>query len=154
MQALRRFVRDEVGQSLVEISLTLPMLCFLLIGGADVARAFAIQIAVQNGARAAAEASAIDFTPTQAQALTWAVQEMNRTPGMNASLCNPSTATCTITITRRQSDGLTACIQTPDITTPCYFTVRIQYTWKTIIPWPMIPNTFNLDRTTIVRAFV
>ena len=154
MQALRRFVRDDVGQSLVEIALTLPMLCFLLIGGADVARAFAIQIAVQNGARAAAEASAIDYTPTQAEALTWAIQEMNRTPGMNATLCNPSTATCTITITRKQLDGITDCIQTPDITTPCFFKVRVQYTWKTIIPWPMIPNSFNLDRSTSVRGFV
>ena len=154
MNALRAFLRDEIGQSLVEIALTLPMLCFLLIGGADIARAFAIQIAVQNGARAAAEASAIDYTPTNAEALAWAIQEMNRTPGMNANLCNPSTATCTITISRKQVDGVTACIQTPDITTPCYFTVRIQYTWRTIIPWPMIPNTFQLDRTTIVRAFV
>jgi Flp pilus assembly protein TadG len=154
MQALRRFVREEIGQSLVEISLTLPMLCFLLIGGTDVARAFAIQIAVQNGARAAAEASAIDYTPTQAEALTWAIQEMNRTPGMNASLCNPSTATCTITISRKQTDGITDCIQTPDIATPCYFKVRVQYTWKTIIPWPMIPNSFNLDRSTSVRGFV
>jgi Flp pilus assembly protein TadG len=154
MQAFRRFIRDEVGQSLVEIALTLPMLCFLLIGGADIARAFAIQIAVQNGARAAAEASAIDYTPTQAEALAWATQEMNRTPGMNASLCNPSTATCTITITRKQLDGITDCIQTPDIATPCFFKVRVQYTWKTIIPWPMIPNSFNLDRTTSVRGFV
>jgi Flp pilus assembly protein TadG len=154
MQAFRRFIRDEVGQSLVEIALTLPMLCFLLIGGADIARAFAIQIAVQNGARAAAEASAIDYTPTQAEALTWAIQEMNRTPGMNASLCNPSTATCTITISRKQLDGITDCIQTPDIATPCFFKVRVQYTWKTIIPWPMIPNSFNLDRSTSVRGFV
>jgi Flp pilus assembly protein TadG len=154
MQALRRLVRDEAGQSLIEIALTLPMLCFLLIGGADVARAFAIQIAVQNGARAAAEASAIDYSPTPAQALTWAIQEMNRTPGMNATLCNPPTATCTITVARKQTDGVTDCVQTPDISTPCYFSVRVQYTWKTIIPWPMIPNQFRLDRTTIVRAFV
>ena len=154
MNAVRQYLRDQVGQSLVEIALTLPMLCFLLIGGADIARAFAIQIAVQNGARAAAEASAIDYTPTNTEALTWAIQEMNRTPGMNANLCNPSTATCTITIARKQSDGVTSCIQTPDIATPCFFSVRIQYTWKTIIPWPMIPNQFQLDRTTIVRAFV
>lgn len=154
MNWLTNFHRGQLGQSMIEIALSLPMLCFLLIGGTDIARGFAIQIAVQNGARAAAEASAIDYTPTNAEAVSWAVQEMNRTPGMNANLCSPSTATCSITVLRKQADGATACIQTPDIATPCFFHVRIQYRWTTIIPWPMIPNTFLLDRTTIVRAFV
>ncbi len=141
------FCRDERGQSIVELALMLPMLVFLLIGGADLGRAFAIQIAVQNGARAGAEASAIDFTPTTQEAKDHAQQEMNRTPGMNAS-------NATITVTRTRADGTTACIQTPDPVTPCYFTVRVRYTFKTIIPWPLIPNTFTFDRSTSVRTFV
>ena len=54
MKKFLRFVRGDRGQSIVELALALPILVFLLIGGADLARAFAIQIAVQNGARAAA----------------------------------------------------------------------------------------------------
>jgi Flp pilus assembly protein TadG len=149
-----RLAREELGQSMVEVALSLPLLCFVLIGGADVARAFAIQIAVQNGARAGAEASAIDFTPSSAEAITWTIDEMNRTPGMNAALCNPSSATCTITVTRKQANGTTDCLQTPTLATPCYFTVRVQYTWRTVIPWPLIPNQFQFDRSTSVRAFV
>jgi Flp pilus assembly protein TadG len=150
------FVRDELGQSIVELALALPILTFLLVGGADMARAFAIQIAVQNGARAGAEASAIDYTPTGTEAFNWTTQEMGRTPGMDSSVCvlAPATSTvCTITRSRTQANG-SACPQTPDILTPCYFSVRVQYTFRTIIPWPLIPNQFNFDRTTIVRAFV
>jgi Flp pilus assembly protein TadG len=154
MKKLLPFLRGDRGQSIVELALALPMLVFLLIGGADLARAFAIQIAVQNGARAGAEASAIDYTPTTAAAIAWTIQEMGRTPGMNAALCDPSTPTCTITVTRKQSDGVTACIQTPDVTTPCFFTVRVQYTFKTVIPWPLIPSQFNFDRKTVVRTYL
>jgi Flp pilus assembly protein TadG len=154
MKQLRSFFRTDLGQSIVELALAMPLLTFLLVGGADMARAFAIQIAVQNGARAGAEASAIDYTPTTTEAVNWTMQEMGRTPGMNATLCSPSTSTCTITVTRLQADGLTACITTPDIATPCFFKVRVQYLFKTIIPWPLIPNQFQFDRSTIVRAFV
>ena len=65
------FVRGDRGQSIVELALALPILVFLLIGGSDLARAFAVQIAVQNGARAGAEASAITFTPTAPEAVAW-----------------------------------------------------------------------------------
>jgi Flp pilus assembly protein TadG len=145
MLTLVRWVSDELGQSVVEIALALPILVYLLIGGADLARAFAIQLAVQNGARAGAEASALDFTPTQAEAFAHAQQEMNRTPGMDASQA-------TLTWTRAKSNG-SACPATLDYNNPCYFTVRVQYTYNTIIPWPLIPHTFLLDRTTKVRAF-
>jgi Flp pilus assembly protein TadG len=149
------FVRADLGQSIVELALAMPILVYLLVGGADMARAFAVQIAVQNGARAGAEASAISFTPTNAEAVAWTQQEMGRTPGMNSSICQapPSSTTCTITVTRLQADG-TACLQTPDLINPCYFTVRVQYTFRTIVPWPLIPNQFNFDRSTTVRTFV
>ena len=140
-----RWVKDDVGQSIVEIALALPIMVYLLIGGADMARAFAIQLAVQNGARAGAEASALDYTPTSAEAILHAQQEMNRTPGMDANQA-------TITWTRLKLDG-SACPAQTDYLNPCYYTVRVQYTYNTIIPWPLIPNSFKLDRTTIVRAF-
>jgi Flp pilus assembly protein TadG len=145
MLAHVRWVKDELGQSVVEIALALPIMVYLLIGGADMARAFAIQLAVQNGARAGAEASALDYTPTQAEAILHAQQEMNRTPGMDASQA-------TITWSRLKNDG-TACPATIDYLNPCYYTVRVRYTYNTIIPWPLIPHSFNLDRSTKVRAF-
>src|SRR5690242_17612912 len=73
---VRGFHRHEGGQSLVELALTLPLLVFALLGGADLARSYALQIAVENGARAGAESYAIDSTPTNAEAQAAAIAEI------------------------------------------------------------------------------
>ena len=151
---LRRFLSSSRGQSLVELSLALPLLTFTLLGGADMARAFAIQLAVQNGARAAAEATALDTTPTSTEATAHAQQEMDRTPGMSAG-------SATVTVAFTQSDGTTACTGaastavagTSSINTPCYAKVRVQYSFSTLIAWPGLPRTFSFDRTTMYRRY-
>lgn len=145
---MRNAVRDEVGQSMVELALLLPILVFGLIGAADLARAFALQLAIQNGARAGAEAYAINFTPTRALAIQRAIDEMARTPGINTS--DPS---LNVDAAIAQADGVTACLQPPTVATPCFVTVSIQYTFKTVVPWPFIPNTANFDRSTTMRTF-
>jgi len=133
---------------MVELALLLPILVFGLIGAADLARAFALQLAIQNGARAGAEAYAINFTPTRALAIQRAMDEMARTPGMDTS--NPSLV---VDAWALQADGVTACLQPPTVATPCFVTVSIQYQFHTIVPWPMIPNTANFDRSTTMRTF-
>ncbi len=130
---------------MVELALVLPLLVFTLIGGADVARAYAIQLAVQNGARAGAEAVAIDFTPTTAQAIARARDEMARTPGMNA-------AAATVTVSFKRDDGTTDCADPPTVAVPCNATVRVRYTFRTVIPWPLMPNVANFDRSTVMRT--
>lgn len=140
-----RMIVDEGGQSLAELALALPMLVFLLIGGADLARAYAIQLAVQNGARAGAEAAVLDFTPTQAEAVAYAKQEMGRTPGLDA-------AATSVTMTTLTAAGA-ACPAPPSVATPCYVTVRVVYTFTTVVPWPLIQNSFTFDRTTAMRRF-
>jgi Flp pilus assembly protein TadG len=141
-----RFRVDAMGQSMIEVALLLPILVFLLVGGADLARAFAIQLAVQNGARAGAESYAINRTPSIAQARQAAVDEINRTPGLNATLAN-------VTVTPNlRADG-SACTTPPTVALPCYVTVRVRYTFQTIMPWPMIPNAAYLDRSTTIRRF-
>ena len=139
------FLRGERGQSVVELALTLPILVFILIGGADLARAFAMQLAVQNGARAGAEAAAIDFSPTVTLAEARARDEMARTPGMDSN-------TPTVTVTFKQADGTTNCLTTPTVATPCFVTVRVQFTYYAVIPWPLVPNTANFDRHTTMRT--
>lgn len=140
-----RFLKNERGQSVVELALTLPIIVFVLIGGADLGRAFAMQLAVQNGARAGAEAAAINFSPTASMAEARARDEMARTPGMDANA--PA-----VTVTFRQTDGVSACPTTTDVTTPCYATVRVQYTFNAVIPWPLVPNAANFDRSTTMRT--
>jgi Flp pilus assembly protein TadG len=145
---LRNAVRDEVGQSMVELALLLPFLVFGLIGAADLARAYALQLAIQNGARAGAEAYAINFTPTRALAIQRAIDEMARTPGIKTT--DPS---LNVDASIAQADGVTACLQPPTVATPCFVTVSVQYTFHTIVPWPFIPNTANFDRSTTMRTF-
>ena len=143
---MKHFLRREGGQALVELALTLPLLTFSLLGGADLARAFALQIAVENGSRAGAESYAIDSTPTNAEAQSAAINEINRTPTANASSSN-------VTVTKAQADGVTACVSPPTVALPCYVSVRVQYPWTTIIAWPLIPNSGTFDRTTSIRTF-
>lgn len=146
---MKKFVsllRDQRGQSVVELALLMPLMVFTLLGGSDLARAYAVQIAVQNGARAGAEAYAIDSTPTVAEAQAAAVAEMNRTPTVNASSSN-------VTITETQTDDVTPCIRPPTIATPCFVRIRVQYTFTTTTAWPWIPNTANFDRSTSFRMF-
>jgi Flp pilus assembly protein TadG len=143
----RTGLQDAAGQSMVEIALLLPVLVFGVLGGADLARAFALQIAVENGSRAGAEAYAITSIATNGQATQAAKDEINRTPSANAT-------DSMITVTKTLADGTTACpAGTPTVAIPCYVNVRVQYPWQTLIPWPLVPNSGTFDRTTSMRLF-
>lgn len=130
---------------MVELALALPLLVFTLVGGADLARAYALQIAVVNGARAGAEAYAITSTPTTDQAKQTAIDEINRTPtaAVTANM---------VAVTTTLADGITFC-NTSTLANPCFVSVRVQYTWRTLIAWPIIPNSGTFDRATTMRMF-
>jgi Flp pilus assembly protein TadG len=150
----RNRLHDDLGQSVVELALILPLFVGILLAGADLARAFAVQLAVQNGARAGAESYAIDQTPTAAEAAAAAVAEISRTPGVNGALAN-------VVVWETDSLGATPCANhpvsgpwtPPSIANPCYVTVEIQYSFSTTIAWPLVPHTANFDRTTVFRMF-
>jgi Flp pilus assembly protein TadG len=145
----RHAANEQFGQSMVELALLLPILVFGLIGAADLARAFAVQLAIQNGARAGAEAYAIAFAPTPYQAAQRAFDEIRRTPGIDVN--DPSLSVDTPPLPKH-TDG-TDCMGTPTVAAPCFYTVTVQYTFKTLVPWPFIPNTADFNRSTTVRTF-
>src|SRR2546430_493488 len=133
---------------MVELALLLPVLVFSLIGGADPAPAFPLPPAVPNRAPAGAEPYAINFPPPRALAIQRAIDEMSRTPGMDIT-----TPSLNVDAWALQADGATPCLQPPTVATPCFVTVSIQYQFKTLVPWPLIPNTANFDRSTTMRTF-
>jgi Flp pilus assembly protein TadG len=140
---------NDAGQAMIELALLLPMLCYLLIGGIDIARVYAMQLAVQNGARAGAESGAIGYNLTDAQIVTHVQQEMGRTPGMDGYNTVGTSTTCP-TLSAGQNCIL---VSHPVVSSVTYIKVEVQYTFQTIIAWPIIPNSFALNRTTQYRVF-
>ena len=131
----RRFARSEAGQALVELALSLAVLVFGLIGAADFARALTAQVGVLNAARAGAEAGVIKVAGTDAAIVSWASDELGRTPGVD-----PSSAT--ITVTHSTGAGGEALL-----------TVRVQYLFRTLLAWPILPNQLGLDRSVTMREY-
>lgn len=137
-------IKDDRGQSIVEVALLLPVVVWALIGGADLARAYAHQLAVENGARAGAEAAAVDYgTPTAAKVIAAARDEMSRTPGMSGTA--PA-----VTVSFLKENG-TSCSNAPTAADPCFAIVHITHTFRTIVAWPLVPNAALFDRTTKIR---
>lgn len=128
MERLRR----EGGQSLIETALSLSILVFLLIGGVDMARAYSAQVGVLNAARAAAEAGATETATTVAAIQGYATEELGRVPGVNSALA-------TVTVTGCCVSGA--------------LTVRVQYPFRTLIAWPLVPNLLALDRSATFRQY-
>jgi Flp pilus assembly protein TadG len=116
----------------VELSLLLPVLVFGLLGGADLARAYASQLAVQNAARAGAEAAAIGVA-SDTQVVTYARAELI-VPGLNPTDAAVAVAHTTTSGVERVS-------------------VTVTYTWRTIVPWPIVPNRATFVRTVHMREW-
>ncbi len=142
---MRGVLRGDLGQSLIEVAIALPALAFTLLGGAEMARAFGAQIAVENAARVAAEAEALAAVPSSTEATSRAQSELNQTPGVTAT-------NATVTFSEVTSAG--ASCTTSTSTSACYAKVRVQYTYTTLIAWPGIPHTFTFDRTAWYRRYL
>jgi len=143
-----RFAKAADGQSIVELALCLPLLVFGVVGGADLARAYALQIAVENGSRAGAEAYAISSSDvrTIGQAQDAAIAEINRTPTAAATALM-------VQVSTTLADGTVVPNCAPTIAAPCYVNVRVQYNWRTLVAWPLVPNSGTFDRTTSMRTY-
>jgi Flp pilus assembly protein TadG len=127
--------RTDTGQALVETALSLSLLVFTILGGADMARAFAAQMGVQNAARAGAEAAVTRAATTDPQIIAYALDDLGRIAGVDS-------ADATITVTRTTGAGGESLVN-----------VRVQYTFRTLAPWPFVPNTLGLDRTVTFRNY-
>jgi Flp pilus assembly protein TadG len=108
---------------------------FTILGGADMARAFAAQLGVQNAARAGAEAWVTRAATTDAQVIAYATDELGSVAGVD-------TTAATISVTHTTGAGGESLVN-----------VRVQYTFRTLVPWPFVPNTLSLDKTATFRNY-
>ncbi|HET8568579.1 MAG TPA: TadE/TadG family type IV pilus assembly protein [Candidatus Limnocylindria bacterium] len=130
-----RFARDEGAQSLVETALSLSVLVFLILGGVDLGRAYVAQVGVLNAARAGAFAGASQAATTDPAIASYATEELGRTIGVDPALA-------TITVTHTTGGGGERLL-----------TVRVEYPFRTVVPWPLLPNALALDRSAIFREY-
>ena len=126
--------RDH-GQALVETALALSLLVFTLMGGADIARVYAATLAVENASRAGAEAAVMRVAMTDPAIVSYASDELGRVSGVDATKA-------TITVTHTTGSGGESLVN-----------VRVQYTFRTLTPWPGVPNAVALDRTATFRNY-
>lgn len=119
----------------METALSLSLLVLTILGGADMARAFAAQLAVQSSARAGAEAAVTRAATTDPQIVAYVTDELGRVAGVDSSAA-------TITVTHTTGAGGESLVN-----------VRVQYTFRTLAPWPFVPNTLALDRTVTFRNY-
>jgi len=94
VKALAAFRSSEVGQSLVEVAMALPLLLVSLLGLVDVGRAFVYQTAVTNAAREAALYAAKDASVTLTQVTQKACNETGFSD-WGSACASGVTVTCT-----------------------------------------------------------
>jgi Flp pilus assembly protein TadG len=106
---MARMHRRESGQSIVEVALTVPLLCLLLAGGAEFARMAYAAIEVTNAAKAAVQYAAqqqsytIDTTGMQ-NAIN---NEVTNVPGLAGASLQSATTTASCSDGTVPTDGTT-----------------------------------------------
>lgn len=111
-----------------------PIIALVLLGGIDLSRGYAIQVAVQNAARNAAEAAIVGTASTDS-----AIAAFARTEIAGAPAVDPTNAT--VIVSRK------------DVAGTCFAEVRVWFTFQTLVAWPGIPTSARIDRTTKIRDF-
>ncbi len=141
---------SEDGSSLIELAIIMPVLTLLLLGVADLSRAYYVGIivshAAQSGARyatqhpgdsagitSAATSDATDVPSFNGSAVQ-AVQGCECSDGSGAS---PSCATVPICV--------------GDVVS--YFDVRTSATYAPLFPYPLLPSSIALHGSARLRAF-
>lgn len=127
------------GQSLVEFALILPLVLLLVVGAADLGRAFTAHIAIGSAAREGAAfgmqsaAAAADQTGMRNAALAAAPAIWGVAPTVGFPAC---------------TDGFSR----PDGTSYACVAVRVSYEFQPLIPIGPIPSSITMQRTVRMRV--
>jgi Flp pilus assembly protein TadG len=145
------------GAAAVELAAILPTLMLLVLGCIDFGRFAYTYIAVTNAARAGAGVGIMsDYPATSASLTDWqkliCTAAANEIWGVNTTFTavgssDPNGYT--------NSQGLyvnAAPVTTGETGSLWRVQVTARYTFKTLVPWPRIPNTIPLQRVVVLRV--
>jgi Flp pilus assembly protein TadG len=143
-------IREERGQSLVEMALVLPFLVFLLMGILEVGRYTALSIEVSNAARAGAQFGAQNLATAEDSdgIQTAALNEGQNIPGITVSL--PPTIICECA----EEPTVTGCPQTctPPDHEIVYVLVNAQGTFNPFFALPFLPTSLPVNGSSEMRV--
>lgn len=138
---------DENGASLVELAIVLPFFLLLLFGVVDLGRCYYLMLEVSGAARAAAAYAVL--SPTDAAGIANAAR-LDAPDVTGLTVSTPSYG-CEC------SDGTSFsanCTSSPSCTYNVVYRVSVtsSATYKTLFPWPMVPSSFSLASTSVMRT--
>jgi Flp pilus assembly protein TadG len=138
--------RGAEGVAAVELSLLAPLLIFMLVATFDLGMGLYRKMQVQNAAQAGAQyAIAHGFSSSLASVVTGATtfSGISATPAPSKFCGCPANAGVTVADCTSTCTGGTA--------PGTYVTVSSTGAYNTILPYPMIPNSFTITAQSTVR---
>jgi Flp pilus assembly protein TadG len=137
----------NAGNSAIEFALVAPFIIFLAVGTADYGIASYERMAAQHAAQIGAEQAALHGFDTAA--ITNAVQTATAFSTISATPAPTQSCGCVSGAAFSDQACGTAC---PDGTNAgTYVTVSAQLFYRTILPYPGIPDSFTFTEASFVR---
>lgn len=144
---LRAAAKDVRGVAAIEFAMIVPVLLFMMVAIVDFGLAIYSDMEVQNAAQAGAQyAIAHGFNATS---IAQAVTSATNLPGITVSVGPTKFCGCPSSIGVANAACNSTC--SGGSTSGTYVTVSAQGTYTTIVPYPLIPNSFTFNSPATVR---